>query len=43
LKNPSQKKAGTVAQDIGPEFKPQHHKKKKKNPKINQGNERFVP
>jgi hypothetical protein len=29
-KNPSQKRAGRVAQGIGPEFKPQHHKKKKK-------------
>jgi hypothetical protein len=25
-KNPSQKRAGGVAQDIGPEFKPQYHK-----------------
>jgi hypothetical protein len=24
-KNPSQKKAGRVAQDVGPEFKPQYH------------------
>jgi hypothetical protein len=30
LKLPSQKRAGGVAQDIGPEFKPQYHKKKKK-------------
>jgi hypothetical protein len=29
-KNPSQKRAGGVAQDVGPEFKPQYHKKKKK-------------
>jgi hypothetical protein len=29
-KNPSKKRAGGVAQDIiGPEFKPQYHKKKK--------------
>jgi hypothetical protein len=27
-KNPSQKRAGGVAQDVGPEFKPQHCKKK---------------
>jgi hypothetical protein len=30
-KNPSQKRAGGVAQGIGPEFKPQYHKKKKNN------------
>jgi hypothetical protein len=29
-KHPSQKKASEVAQDAGPEFKPQCHKKKKK-------------
>jgi hypothetical protein len=29
-KNPSQKRAGGVAQDVGPEFKLQYHKKKKK-------------
>jgi hypothetical protein len=28
--SPSQKKAGGVAQDVGPEFRPQHCKKKKK-------------
>jgi hypothetical protein len=28
-KNPSQKSAGGVAQAVGPEFKPQYHKKKK--------------
>jgi hypothetical protein len=29
-KTPSQKRAGRVAQDVGPEFKPQYcHKKKK--------------
>jgi hypothetical protein len=28
-KNPSQKRADRVAQGIGPEFKPQHHTKKK--------------
>jgi hypothetical protein len=35
-RNPSQERAGGVAQDVGPEFKPQHCKKKKKkrNPKI---------
>jgi hypothetical protein len=31
-KNPSQKRAGGVAQGVGPEFKPQYCKKKK-NPK----------
>jgi hypothetical protein len=29
-KNPSQERAGGVAQDIGPEFKPQYRKKKKR-------------
>jgi hypothetical protein len=29
-KNPSHKRAGGVAQGVGPEFKPQYHKKKKK-------------
>jgi hypothetical protein len=29
-KNPSQKRAGGVAQGVGLKFKPQHHKKKKK-------------
>jgi hypothetical protein len=29
-KNPSQKRAGGVVQGVGPEFKPQYHKKKKK-------------
>jgi hypothetical protein len=29
-KNPSQKRAGGVAQGVGPEFKPQYCKKKKK-------------
>jgi hypothetical protein len=29
-KNSSQKRAGGVAKGIGPEFKPQYHKKKKK-------------
>jgi hypothetical protein len=29
-KNLSQKRAGGVAQGMGPEFKPQYHKKKKK-------------
>jgi hypothetical protein len=34
-KNPSQKRAGGVAQGVGPEFKPQYWKKKtKKIPKI---------
>jgi hypothetical protein len=28
LKNPSQKRAGGVAQGVGPEFKPQYRKKK---------------
>jgi hypothetical protein len=28
-KNPSQKRAGRVAQGVCPEFKPQYHKKKK--------------
>jgi hypothetical protein len=27
-KNPSQKRAGGMAQGVGPEFKPQYHKKK---------------
>jgi hypothetical protein len=30
-KNPSQKRAGGVAQGLGPEFKPQYHQKKKRN------------
>jgi hypothetical protein len=29
-KNPSQKRAGGVAQGVGPEFKPQYCKKRKK-------------
>jgi hypothetical protein len=29
-KDPSQKRAAGVAQGVGPEFKPQYHKKKKK-------------
>jgi hypothetical protein len=29
-KNPSQKKAGGLTQGVGPEFKPQYRKKKKK-------------
>jgi hypothetical protein len=29
-KQPSQKRAGGVAQGVGPEFKPQYHKKKTK-------------
>jgi hypothetical protein len=29
LKNPSQKRAGGRAQGVGPEFKPQYHKRKK--------------
>jgi hypothetical protein len=32
-KNPSQKRAGEVAQGIGPEFKPQYWQKKKKKKK----------
>jgi hypothetical protein len=28
-KNPSQKRAGGMAQGVGPEFKPQYHKKRK--------------
>jgi hypothetical protein len=31
LKNPSQKRAGWVAYGVGPEFKPQYCKKKRKN------------
>jgi hypothetical protein len=31
-KNPSQKRAGRVAQGVGPEFKPQHLKKKDTHP-----------
>jgi hypothetical protein len=30
-KNPSQKRAGGVAQGVGPEFKPQYHKKQENN------------
>jgi hypothetical protein len=30
LKNPTRKRADEVAQGIGPEFKPQYHKKKKR-------------
>jgi hypothetical protein len=30
LKNPSQNRAGGMAQGEGPYFKPQHHQKKKK-------------
>jgi hypothetical protein len=33
LKNSSQKRAGRVAQDVGPEFKPQYTTKKKKKKK----------
>jgi hypothetical protein len=33
-KNPSQKIAGGVAQGVGPEFKPQYLKKKKKTSNI---------
>jgi hypothetical protein len=29
-KNPSQKRAGGMAEGVGPEFKPQYQKKKKK-------------
>jgi hypothetical protein len=29
-KNPSQKRAAGVTEGVGPEFKPQYHKKKKK-------------
>jgi hypothetical protein len=29
-KNPSQKRAGGMVQGVGPEFKSQYHKKKKK-------------
>jgi hypothetical protein len=29
-KNPSQQRTGGVVQGVGPEFKPQYHKKKKK-------------
>jgi hypothetical protein len=32
-KNSSQKRAGGVAQGVGPEFKPQYQKKKKKKKK----------
>jgi hypothetical protein len=30
LKNPSQKRAGRLAQGVDPEFKPQYRKKRKK-------------
>jgi hypothetical protein len=33
LKNPSQKRAGGVAQGVGPEFKPQYCQKEKKREK----------
>jgi hypothetical protein len=33
-KYPSQKRAGGVAQSVGPEFKTQYHKKKKKTKEI---------
>jgi hypothetical protein len=36
LKNPSQKRAGGVAQDEGPEFKSQYRKKKKKRERENE-------
>jgi hypothetical protein len=32
-KNPSENRVGKVVQGVGPEFKPQYCKKKKKNPK----------
>jgi hypothetical protein len=32
LKTPNTKRAGGVAQGVGPEFKPWHYKKKKLNP-----------
>jgi hypothetical protein len=32
-KNPSQKRAGRMAQEEGPEFKPQYHKKTKTKPR----------
>jgi hypothetical protein len=35
-KNPSQKKADGVAQGVGPEFKTQYHKKKKKKKHLNE-------
>jgi hypothetical protein len=35
-KNPTQKRAGEVAQGVGPEFKPQYHKKKNNQHKIEQ-------
>jgi hypothetical protein len=38
-KNLSQKKAAGVAQGIGPEFKPQYHKKVPKNNKMNKDQE----
>jgi hypothetical protein len=33
-KNPSQKRAGGVAQDAGPEFKPQYHKQQQQNREV---------
>jgi ribosomal protein L44E len=33
-KNPSQKRAGGVAQGVGPEFKPQYHQKKREKKKL---------
>jgi hypothetical protein len=41
--NPSQKRAGGVAQGVGPEFKPQHHTKKKKKKKIISQDENTKP
>jgi hypothetical protein len=36
-KNPSQKRAGGVAQGVGPEFKPQYQKKKKEKKEHREG------
>jgi hypothetical protein len=40
LRDPTQKQAGGLAQDIGPEFKPQYAKKKKKKKKERKKKER---
>jgi hypothetical protein len=38
LKKPFTKRVGRVVQGVGPEFKPQYHKKKKKKKKLGKGN-----
>jgi hypothetical protein len=43
FKNPSQKRAGGVAQGVDPEFEPQYHKKKKEKPHKNKRNKCKIP